>query len=417
MQSKLSLIIMLCALLSSALWAQESTQAEPIFGSKFVGDGAYRNTAEWDDEFYPININNKWGYINQKGEITIFPEYDWADKQHASIMRVIVGGRTGFITYNTNNHQVEWLIQPIYAWADHFAEGSAIISDGNKFGFINRFGSETTPLELDGALRYREGLAAFQKGTRIGYINSAGKVVISAKFDMARSFAENVAVARETTRQSRSLGYINRKGEFVFKIENDQFDKLTSFSSHLAAVCKDNQWGYINNKFETAIKPQFEDARPFHSNLAAVKSKGKWGYIDKEGKFIIEPAFDEAYDFQEVLAMIKINKKYGFIDREGKIIIEPQFNEASPYYFDSARVSQFPNFGYIDIKGNVIWDPRAPQDGIFNLKENKKRMTPPTKKTQSSIPYKPDLKYDDALPIEQDNSKSNSRSRNKRRRR
>ncbi|QDU34829.1 KWG Leptospira [Poriferisphaera corsica] len=416
MQRFISLILLFATLLCTHAHAQINDDFQQIFGSKYVGDGAYLKKAEWDDHFYPININNKWGYINQRGEITIFPQFDWADVQYAGIMRIVVGGRTGFITYNSGSGQIEWLVQPIYAWADHFAEGVAIISDGNKYGFINRIGIQTVPLELDGALRYREGLAAFQKGNLIGYMNRVGKVMIPAKFDLAHSFSENVAVARTSTRSSKTLGYIDRKGEFVYTVKNNQFDTLSSFSDGLAAIEKNGLWGFINRKYELVTEPQFEQVRPYFSDFAAVRKNGKWGYINKEGKTVIEPQYDEAYDFQEVLAMIKVNNKYGFINREGENIIPPQFADALPYYFDTARISQFPNFGYIDIEGSIIWDPRSPHDGIYNLNDNKKRMKAPTKRSQASIPYKQDHIYQDKLPKERDNSKSRSRSRRNRRR-
>ena len=102
----LALIMLLC------LCAMTGAQgADDLFGERFIGDGAHFETFELGDELYPININNVWGYANQDGEIIVLPEFDWCDVPHNRLMRVIMGGRTGFVRYNKQNRQPEWIVK------------------------------------------------------------------------------------------------------------------------------------------------------------------------------------------------------------------------------------------------------------------------------------------------------------------
>lgn len=432
--------------------------ADRIFGERFVGDGVRFRESGWGDDLYPVNINNNWGHINQRGDLIIFPRYDWSDYAYGGVARVVIDGRTGFI-----NDTGEFVIDPIYTYADRFEEGSAIIGNGRKYGFINRFGVQSVPYDLDGALRFREGVAAILRSGRIGFINPAGKIEIPMHYARVRSFHEGLAMVEELSSRGRSgrRGYINRMGNFVFVDEHQEFEDLGNFGDGLAPAKVDGKWGFIDRNFILVVEPQFDTVRSFAGGLAAVRVGDKWGYIEKikykdepvndddaasissdtvaaasgatdapvvttttgetiateqetveppplteerpVWRMVIEPRYDEAFDFDEVLALVKVGREFGYIDREGKAVIAPQFTDAEPLFHDMARVEQSPNFGYIALDGTIVWDPRAPADGIFdltNLAANRDapRMNLPPRRRALRAPYPPDHLYDDVLP-------------------
>ncbi len=390
-------------LLASLVWGlRAGADQGRVFGDAFVGDGVRYRSPDWDDELFPVNVNNSWGYINQHGQLVVLPQFDWADYFHGGVARVAIEGLTGYI-----NTEGRWVIEPQYRWADRFEEGSAIVGDGrNKFGFINRAGIQTMPVNLDGALRFREGLAAVMSGGRIGYIDRKGRLAIPYRFGRARSFRESVAVVQlpGVRGADGQLGYIDRAGEFVFDATANGFEDLGDFNNNYAPVKKNGRWGFINRDFQVVIEPVYEVVRGFYGGLAAVRSGGKWGYINDEGETVIEPRFDEAFDFGEVLALVKLDGRWGYADREGRLAISPQFRWAHPYFRDIARVEQEPNFGYIDINGRIIWDPRGVFDGIFDLTRirpngDAPRIPAPPRRRAVKVPYTADYLYVDELPV------------------
>lgn len=445
-------LAMLCLIGAGAVHAPIHA-ADRIFGERFVGDGVRFRNAGWGDDLYPVNINNNWGHINQRGDLIIFPRYDWSDYAYGGLARVVIDGRTGFI-----NDTGEFVIDPIFTYADRFEEGSAIVGNGRKYGFINRFGTQSVPYDLDDALRFREGFAAIMRSGRIGFINPAGKLVIPMHYTRARSFHEGLAMVEELSSRGRAgrVGYINRDGNFVFIDEQQRFEELGSFGDGLAPVKVGGKWGFIDRNFMVVVEPQFDAVRPFAGGLAAVQRGDRWGYIEKikykdepktaterkaesesaapeadtptvaatgetiateqqavepppltedrpVWRMVIEPQYDEAYDFDEVLALVRIGREYGYIDREGRAVISPQFTDAEPLFHDMARVSQSPNFGYISLNGGIVWDPRAPADGIFDLTDlsvnrDAPRMNLPPRRRALRAPYPPDYLYDDVLP-------------------
>ncbi|MFZ2538449.1 MAG: WG repeat-containing protein [Oscillospiraceae bacterium] len=94
-------------------------------------------------------------------------------------------------------------------------------------------------------------------------------------------------------------GYQNN-GKLITKLE---FDSAHEFSNELAAAKKDGLWGYIDETGKVAIEFQFDDIFEaniknnqlifdeytpynFHNGYAAVCKGDNWGYIDKNGKEI-----------------------------------------------------------------------------------------------------------------------------------
>ena len=87
--------------------------------------------------------------------------------------------------------------------------------------------------------------------------------------------------------------------EFIAAIQ--KYDQLGVFSEGLAAVCKNNKWGYINTKGEEVIPCQFSCASLFKDGLAAAGG----GYINTKGEIVISevPEGFSGY-FSEGLACI-----------------------------------------------------------------------------------------------------------------
>ncbi|HEX7010814.1 MAG TPA: WG repeat-containing protein [Phycisphaeraceae bacterium] len=412
MRETLSLSSLLLLLLVGAgqpLAAQEAESAPAaVFPERYRGDGVSFRDPGFNDDLFPVNINNWWGLMNQLGSLVVYPRYDWADYSYYGRCRVVVDGLTGYISGNGH-----WLIEPMYAYADRYAEGVAVVGDGKRFGYIDQTGNFLVPIQLDGALRFREGYAAIQVGPRCGYINRAGQQVIHLRFARARSFHDGLALVQLPAERNQpgKLGYVNKTGDFAFLDEGRRFSDLGDFREGFARAKQGQRWGFIDKTFQWRIEPQYDDARDFVGGMAAVKIGDKWGYINKTGKMVIEPQFDQADDFDEVLAMVQVGGLYGYINRVGQMRIAPQFAWAEPFFRDYARVAQPPNFGYIGVAGNIIWDPRAPLERLVDLRITEQariavdrrqlynrpvKLPPP--RPAIPPPYPPEYLYEEELP-------------------
>lgn len=226
------------------------------------------------------------------------------------------------------NSKGETVIQPQFKEAWFFSEGLAVACiEHNKCGYIDETGKFAINPQFQFGTRFSEGLAAVIVEGKLGYIDKAGIFVINPQFEEASRrnllfsiFSDSLAAVRIGNKN----GYIDRSGKIVI---NPQFEENLPFMEGLAAVKIGGKWGYADKEGKIVINPQFEGAHPFVNDLAAVKIGNQWGYVDKTGKIVINPQFDFAAPFaDEGAALVSLKDKAGYIDREGKYIVNPQYS-------------------------------------------------------------------------------------------
>jgi hypothetical protein len=132
--------------------------------------------AQESNSLFPIIVKGKWGFINQKGEITIEPQFDGAGK---------------------------------------FKDGLAVASKGKMVGYINgngRFVIQTPP-EINLFGMFSEGFVPISQNNKYGYINKKGEVVILPQYIYAGNFLNGIA----RIRMKDGFGFINESGTLVDK--------------------------------------------------------------------------------------------------------------------------------------------------------------------------------------------------------
>jgi hypothetical protein len=122
----------------------------------------------------PVMKNNKWGYINSKGEEVIPFNYDTPSAHKNGYARVAINGLWGFVDATGN------LVVPcIYKTAWDFEEGlAAVENDAEKFGFIDVTGKTIIPFIFGYSSGFKDGYAeVMDKDSNSWYINKKGECV------------------------------------------------------------------------------------------------------------------------------------------------------------------------------------------------------------------------------------------------
>jgi hypothetical protein len=318
----------------------------------------------------PYELNEKWGFINDKGKIVIEPKYDEAYKFSDGLARVSIGLNVGFI-----DGTGRFVIKPEYRCAHSFSEGLApVAKDCQGFwGYIDQNGNKVIEPKFDWAGQFHNGLAEVLVNVgkdsydgKTGYIDKSGNFVIEPKFDDSESFFDGLAMfAEDKKRNDGASAYFNRKAfmDTKGKIITPFFNRAESFSEGLAAVEINDRWGFIDKRGNIKISPQFDFViREFSEGIAFVNcDNDKTAAIDKTGKYITECIFDEAWGFSEGLAAVQYSGKFGFINRKGKFVIKPQFSNADSFYNGLAKVGIVKENwfyeGYVNHKGEYVVKP------------------------------------------------------------
>lgn len=336
---------------------------------------------------YPINVKDKWGYVDSKGKV---------------------------------------IVKPQYRYANEFSEGMAAVciavKGQPKWGYIDGKGKVIIKPQYDYAQDFHEGLAAVKKGdysAQLAFIDKKGKTAFTVKdsggfiADTA-GFNGGIAAIYQQMHVSSDVRHIDKKGNVISQEQVfDLWSETTQYRSGLKrVVTADGKTGYINTANKTVIQPQYDAAKDFFDGVAWVRGEdgwilinkegkqlnstklqvlsnysngyargqqspwetGKWGYIDKEGNMVIPAVYSFAFDFSEGLAAVKLRGFMDFalgwsdgnvqyIDTSGNTVIAPSFNFAEK--FKDGRADTYTDkHVFIDKTGKPVFEAFSPQSGF-----------------------------------------------------
>ena len=229
--------------------------------------------------------DGKYGYIDDNGKVIIPFEYEYAEDFNEGLAIVWKGYKefkSDYFKCGYIDKTGKEVVSIKYDDVEKFKNGIAKVTENRESFFINKMGEKIISFKYDKLSPFKEGLAAAKKDGKWGYIDKAGKVIIPFQYDDASEFNGDLAIVGIGEEDHfRKYFYIDKAGNDV--IEINRYEYLEPFKEGLAAVKKDEKWGYIDKNEKIIIPFQYDDASEFSEGLAAVEKNGKWIYIDKTG--------------------------------------------------------------------------------------------------------------------------------------
>lgn len=267
------------------------------------------------------------------------------------LLRVRKNNKFGYIDYKGN-----LIIDFYFDFASDFKEGLARVQIKNKWFYINELGNEVFNLECGNCMDFNEGFASFELNRKYGFINNQGKIAIPNTFEHTFKFENGLALVRDKSNPKGK--FIDYNGKEVLK---DRMFLLSHYSEGLINVPNEKgKWGYIDLTNEFVIKPKYNQSYQFSEGLAAVLIKRDYcGFINKKGEEVIPPIYQGAdIIFSEGFCpLLKIGDKYwGYINTKGEEVIPFQFKYAGNFRCGRAvvQVKGSNKYCLIDYAGNFI---------------------------------------------------------------
>ncbi len=325
----------------------------------------------------PVSVyqNQRFGYINTKGELIIKPQFKEGADFSEGLARVRVGGLFGYINIQGNT-----LIKPVYDYATDFTNGIAKVYKNGAPVFINKEGKELFVAKgyEEGAISHNEKIIITKSKGKTGlYDLKTSKWLLPCTYGSIVYFGENLFLAHDSLlNYGGNKTLVDESGTIILKIgseESASFDeagfvnvthsnKKKSFSKFYSSSGKllysfqsgpevmfgnlrenrisitSNSYDdkgyclYQNTKGKIAIRSKnFVFGTDFLNNRAFVQIENKsWRIIDTNGRYIGINEFDEVEEFFKLQGSNKIacivhdeNFNYGLIDGEGNYLIQP----------------------------------------------------------------------------------------------
>lgn len=306
-------------------------------------------------KLYPIFENNRWGFVDEHGDLAVEPKFDFADQMTEGMSRVKLGDKWGYVDVSG-----AVVIEPAYERARRFANGLGAVRVDRKFGYVDKTGKMVVePKYSKLAQSFSEGLAAVPDSNKLfGFINERGETVIPHKFTNAHEFSEGLAAVADGDK----WGFIDTTGKWVFKpqfVWGDAF--VDGHSLVRVGTQPDVDYALIDRKGRIKFQINTLHAKTPQDGLILVQQGDKWGHVDYEGNIVIPATYVAAFSFSEGLAAVRIGNGWGYIDKSNKLVLNVEFNVAEEFRDGVARVT-WPGglWGYVDQTGRVLWKSKVP---------------------------------------------------------
>lgn len=280
--------------------------------------------------------NNKWGVIDNKGNVVIDLTYD---------EMIIVPDRnedvficTQNVDYNNETYETKVID----------STGKSILTEYNNVEPIeNNDGSN---------IWYEENILRFKENGKYGLINFEGKKMIEAEYDnihALQGIKDSLVIE-----QNGKKGIINNKtSEVVVKPEYTEIEALSETQEGYIVKNDAGKYGLIAKDTSTVLDFKYDDIKNISSNnYYVVIENGVQEVVTTNGKVVLTSGFDSVEGIKANDFIIIKNGKYGVINDKGEQIIKPEYEDVKFGTVDSFVAQKDGKVGIIKKDGTVAVD-------------------------------------------------------------
>ncbi len=373
-------------------------------------------------------VNNKYGYLDLKGNEVIITQYDFAydfennglakvhnkvpgnytnlygyiDKKGNEIIPVkheIIGSFINGLVYvkdpSSNRYGYmektgKWILKPVYLEATSFDEsgGAWVKTTDNKYQYINKAGKELGTLNDKGEYRAfgMDGYTVIEN-TEYPYvvIDKTGKQIKKIDdCDGIYLFSEGIAGYK--SKANSKYGFVDTEGN---KIIPNEYDGFAGFSEGIAKVDKKvdgkNKSGYIDAKGNIILPLVYETVGTFRDGWGLIKKDSNYFFVDRNGNLKEPPRkYNELYDFKSGFSLGVIKAKnnnlatYYYINKQLKEEFSTSFKESYAIWDDVAVIKRDKEYELMNKKGEVFKSLGAVDylrfsvEGMISVRQNRK---------------------------------------------
>ena len=285
-----------------------------------------------DYEYFALYSQNKWGIINQEGEVVIQPSYEEMivipDKTKDVFICIYnVNEETG--TYQTKaiNSKDETILtgyEQIEA-LDNIDKNSNVwyeenvlrIKKNGKYGLIDLNGKELLPAEYDEitVLEGIENSLIIKKDGKVGLVNDTGSVIIDANYKEIKGLGDTYKDGYITIDEQGKYGLISATKKQI--LENKYDEILQVPLKEYYAIKENGKQKLIHSNGEVLIDSGFDEIKSTTTNGIIFVKDNLYGEMNTSGEVTIKADYQELKEVKEQIYIAKQNNKYGIIDGLG----------------------------------------------------------------------------------------------------
>ncbi len=250
--------------------------------------------------------------------------------------------------YSFINSKGEIKIKTNYDSIQSFENGFAVFEINDKYGLIDKDGKEVLPAKYEN-ITIEEDCFIVQKEDLSGVLDAKFKSIIDYKFDTISKIETAFLVSLCDEDYNTKYGLFDIKGNEIVPVEYD----CINFQKNYFIVENDYKYGLINILGKIIIPVKYDEVVVENNFIKALK-KDKIHLFDFTGNPNGDLKFDRIDDFSNGFALVGIKDKYGFINDLGQLKIPAIYNGAFDFANGIADVANNGKWGFINTNGEVV---------------------------------------------------------------
>ena len=364
----IGILILIVIAIALSLIIYFSNRAKYVFDVEYVSNIEY-NTVE---------VDNKYGVIDRKGNIVIEPTYN--------VIQIPNPSKPVFVcmsNYNTETKEYETKVlndrkeQIITGYSNIQAIPTNSTADGvpfentvlrykkdGKYGLITLEGKEITDAIYDeiSSVTYKEGMLLVKQDGKYGVININGKVVIKPEYDnitvdnyydVNTGYQRTGFIVCTIKAEGYRYGYVDYRGKKILDTIYTEIERVTDLEDEkdvYIVAYKDGQAGLLKNK-KLILDYEYEDIIYYaYNDVFIVQRNGKQGITDRKGNIKIDTKYTNISFGGIYVNAVDENNETKILDLNG--------NEVSDGY-----IAKMPTK---DGQHYIVYD----EDGIYKIIDN-----------------------------------------------
>lgn len=170
-----------------------------------------------------VKIGEKYGYIDNKGNILIEAKYDTARNfsEDYAVVGIEDDLHSGYYEYAYIDKKGDFISEERYEDAYPFSEGLACVMINGKYGYIDTNGDIAIQPKYEACSNFNEGFASVMLKSKYGYIDTSGNILpiegkLDYHYDLAFPFHNGLALVITGSYRFGIWYYIDTSGNIVY---------------------------------------------------------------------------------------------------------------------------------------------------------------------------------------------------------
>ncbi len=258
--------------------------------------------------YFTVYSNNKFGVIDNNGDIVIEPNYD---------EMIVIPNKEQEIflcSYDINDMDGTYKTKAINA------KNEQIFTEYEKIEALDNFDSKQNIWYEDNVLR------VFKNG-KYGLINFNGEIVLPCEYTeitALKGVKNNILVKKDD-----KVGLVNEKGQVIIPTEYKEILTMQEgYKNEYIIVNGENKYGVISTSGKVIIETKYDSVKYLKTTtLYAVKENNILKLINSDGQVLLESGYEDIIQAKGENVVILKSGKYGVINLTGAEKIPAVYEE------------------------------------------------------------------------------------------